>query len=84
MIEKAWKETDSRTELRNTVLKCQEYQGLNDQDLKQGIEQLDILLEHLLPLAAEHDKNQCNTSEDGDSWNWQTKLMRCRYVLGVD
>ena len=83
-IETAWKETDSKSKLRNTVDKRVEFTGIYNAKLKQGIAQLDVLLEQLLPIAEAYDKAMCEGDIEGDNWSWGTRLMRCRYVLGVD
>ena len=58
-IETAWQTTDSKSKLRNTVAKRVEFTGIYDSSLKQGLIEVDKLLEDLLPLAELHDKEQC-------------------------
>ena len=67
---------DKSSRLKKTVNDRLEYIQITDPILQQGIKDLDDLLESLLTIAENYDKI-------GDT-EWGVRLMRCRYVLGVD
>ena len=73
--------------LNNTLNKRPLYHELQEINpvLADGLLQLDNLLESLLIPCEKYDKT---INKDGDSEKsmseWGTRIMRCRYVLGVD
>lgn len=69
-----------RIELRSELIQMRKI----NPGLAKSLVKLDHMLENLLTLAADYDK-MVNMQEDIESLSeWEMRLMRCRYVLGVD
>ena len=68
-----------RIELRSELKQMREI----NPGLAKSLVKLDHMLENLLTCAREYDM-MLNSNEDCDISEWEMRLMRCRYVLGVD
>ena len=61
-----------------------EFNNIAAAKFQEDIKQLDVLLESLLNQARQEDIQRCMTTSTGDSDNWESRIMRVRYVLAFD